>query len=169
MQSLSLAQGTTAVPTPVMSWKQRQRRKNTFGFWVAVAAHVVRSRPGSGRDPTARRTAVVEAVEKVQRSVVSISSEKLASSHSRWPFSSDENQLRLVNGMGSGVLVDGRGYIVTNHHVVDKVQGVIVQLLDGSTYPARVLQSDPVMDLAVIKVDADHAAWRPSRSALPPT
>ena len=82
-----------------------------------------------------RRTAVVEAVEKVQRSVVSISSEKLASSHSRWPFSSEDNQLRLVNGMGSGILVDGRGYIVTNHHVVDKVQGVIVQLVRWKHVP----------------------------------
>jgi serine protease Do len=139
-----------------MSRTERQLRKNAFRFWVVAAALVPLSawaRAGS----ESRRTAVVEAVEKVQRSVVNISSEKLASSHSRWPFSPEDNQLRLVNGMGSGILVDGRGYIVTNHHVVDKVQGVIVQLNDGSTYPARVLQSDPVMDLAVIKIDADHA------------
>jgi len=100
---------------------------------------------------------VVEAVEKVQRCVVSISSEKFAASHNRWPLSPEDNQRRLVNGMGSGVLVDGRGYILTNHHVVDKVGGIIVTLYDGTTYPARVLQYDPVMDLAVIKVDADHS------------
>ena len=104
-----------------------------------------------------RRTAVVQAVEKVQRCVVSISSEKKAASHSRWPFSAEENQRPRVSGMGSGVLVDGRGYILTNHHVVDKVQGIEVQLFDGTTYPARVLQYDAVMDLAVLKVDADHA------------
>ena len=62
-----------------------------------------------------------------------------------------------VSGMGSGVLIDGRGYILTNHHVVDKVQGIVVQLFDGTTYPARVLQFDPVMDLAILKVDADHS------------
>ena len=61
-----------------------------------------------------------------------------------------------VSGMGSGVLIDGRGYILTNHHVVDKVQGIVVQLFDGTTYPARVLQFDPVMDLAILKVDPDH-------------
>jgi serine protease Do len=138
-----------------MSQNERQLLKTTFRFWVAVAALVPLSALArAGSDP--RRTAVVEAVEKAQRCVVSISSEKLASSHSRWPFSPEENQLKLVNGMGSGVLVDGRGYIITNHHVVDKVQGIIVTLFDGSSYPARVLQSDPIMDLAVIKVDADH-------------
>ncbi len=100
-----------------------------------------------------RRTAVVEAVEKSKRSVVSISSEKKATSHSRWPFSAEENQHPRVSGMGSGVVIDGRGYILTNHHVVDKVQGIEVQLHDGTSYPARVLQFDPVMDLAVVKID----------------
>src|ERR1017187_8271225 len=85
-----------------------------------------------------RRTAVVEAVDKVQRTVVSISSEKKAASHSRWPFSAEENQVPRVSGMGTGVLIDARGYILTNHHVVDKVQGIVVQLFDGTTLPARV-------------------------------
>ncbi len=102
----------------------------------------------------ARRTAVVEAVEKVSHCVVSISSEKKSESHSRWPFSPEENQRPRVNGMGSGVLIDRRGYILTNHHVVDKVQGIVVQLYDGTTYPARLLQFDAMMDLAVLKVDA---------------
>ncbi len=104
-----------------------------------------------------RRTAVVEAVEKVHKAVVSISSEKKAASHSRWPFSAEENQAPLVSGMGSGVLIDPRGYVLTNHHVVDRVQGIVVQLFDGTTYTARVLQFDPVMDLAILKVDADRS------------
>src|SRR5207302_10431758 len=49
--------------------------------------------------------------------------------------------------------IDGRGYVLTNHHVVDKVQGIVVQLHDGSTLPARVLQFDAIMDLAVLKID----------------
>ena len=156
MQLLSIAEGTTAVPTPLISQEERQIRRYVLGlsFVVALAAPPTASVRAAGSE--SRRTAVVEAVEKVQRSVVSISSEKLASSHSRWPFSPEENQRRLVNGMGSGVLVDARGYILTNHHVVDKVQGIIVQLFDGTSYPARVLQFDAAMDLAVIKVDADH-------------
>jgi serine protease Do len=100
-----------------------------------------------------RRTPIVEAVEKVHQSVVSISSEKKAESHSRWPFSAEENQQPRVSGMGSGVLIDRRGYILTNHHVVDKVQGIMVQLFDGTTCSARVLQFDTVMDLAILKID----------------
>jgi serine protease Do len=102
----------------------------------------------------ARRTPVVEAVAKVQPSVVSISSEKKAAAASRWPFTAEENARPRVSGMGTGVILDGRGYILTNHHVVDKVQGIEVHLLDGTSYPARVLQHDEGMDLAMLKVDA---------------
>jgi serine protease Do len=138
-----------------MSRKERQRRKQVLSLCFAAAALVALCAPvRAGSD--ARRTAVVEAVEKVQHCVVSITSEKLASSSSRWPFSPAENRLPLVNGMGSGVLVDGRGYVMTNHHVVDKVQGIVVALFDGTKYPAQVIQSDPVMDLALLKIDADH-------------
>jgi serine protease Do len=58
--------------------------------------------------------------------------------------------------MGSGVLIDRRGYILTNHHVVDKVQGIMVQLSDGTTCPGQLLQFDAVMDLAVLKIDPPH-------------
>jgi serine protease Do len=56
--------------------------------------------------------------------------------------------------MGTGVIIDERGYILTNQHVVDRVQTIDVQLQDGTSYPGRVLAADPVMDLAVVKIDA---------------
>lgn len=90
-------------------------------------------------------------------SVVSISSEKKAASTSRWPFSPEENSRPRVSGMGTGVIVDPRGYIVTNQHVVDKVQGIEVAWKDGSnsvTWPARLIQQDAKLDVAVLKVDA---------------
>jgi serine protease Do len=108
----------------------------------------------AGSIPAVRRTPVVEAVEKTEPCVVNISSEKKAASNSRWPFSAEENQRPRVSGMGSGVIIDPRGYILTNHHVVDKVQGIVVELADGTTFPARVLQFDAVMDLALIKVES---------------
>lgn len=117
----------------------------TGGFTIANAETA---------DP--RRTPVVEAVSKVQPCVVSITSEKKAASTSRWPFSQEENQRPRVSGMGTGVLIDGRGYILTNQHVVDKVQGIEVHLADGSVLSARVIQQDEAMDLAMLKVDANR-------------
>lgn len=104
-----------------------------------------------------RETPVVKAVQKIQPCVVSISSEKKAASSSRWPFTAEENSRPRVSGMGTGIILDGRGYILTNYHVVDKVQGIEVHLNDGTNYPARVIQHDEAMDLAMLKVDAGRA------------
>ena len=128
----------------------------TFALSLSVAAVSLGSASvaaGPGTVATGRRTAIVDAVDKAESCVVSISSEKKAASNSRWPFSAEENQRPRISGMGSGVIVDSRGYILTNHHVVDKVQGIEVQLADGTTYPGRVLQYDPVMDLALLKIE----------------
>ena len=121
-------------------------------LWLAVACGTAPQRVEASA--STRRTPVVEAVQKSQPSVVSISSEKKAASSSRWPFSPEENQRPRVSGMGTGVILDGRGYILTNHHVVDKVQGIEVHLVDGASYPARLIQYDEVMDLAMLKIDA---------------
>ena len=60
---------------------------------------------------------------------------------------------RRVNGMGTGVVIDPRGYIVTNHHVVDGVHEIIVTLADGRRHVAKLLARDLETDLAVIKID----------------
>lgn len=124
-----------------------------MGLWIAGLLAI--SVPGlvqAGQSD--RKTAVVQAIQKVQPSVVSISSEKRSASSSRWPFSAEETQRPRVSGMGTGVIVDHRGFILTNHHVVDKVQGIEVQLSDGNVFPARIIQQDPSLDIAVIKIDA---------------
>jgi len=148
------AVGTTAVPMPLL--RHREGVLGTFALSLSVLAMLSLAAPGvvsAGPVSAARRTPIVEAVEKSQPSVVNISSEKKAASNSRWPFSAEENQRPRISGMGSGVIIDPRGYILTNHHVVDKVQGIEVQLADGTTYPGRVLQFDPVMDLALVKIE----------------
>ena len=119
-----------------------------WAVWGFGGADVAR---GAG---TRRPTPTALAVKKVLPSVVSISSEKKAASSSRWPFSPEESSRPRVSGMGTGVIIDGRGYILTNYHVVDKVQGIEVHLHDGSVLPARAVQRDEAMDLAVLKVDA---------------
>jgi S1-C subfamily serine protease len=60
-----------------------------------------------------------------------------------------------VNGnsaIGSGVIIDGRGYIVTNNHVVQGAQSVDVVLFDGTHLSGQITGTDPADDLAVIKV-----------------
>jgi 2-alkenal reductase len=54
---------------------------------------------------------------------------------------------------GSGVIIDDAGYIVTNHHVIDGQRSLAVIFFDGSRRSATLIGSDPLMDLAVLKVD----------------
>lgn len=58
-----------------------------------------------------------------------------------------------VASLGSGVIVDRRGYIITNHHVIESAEAIEVLLADGRSAPARIVGSDPETDLAVIRID----------------
>jgi len=59
-----------------------------------------------------------------------------------------------TQGSGSGAILDAKGHILTNHHVVANAQKLEVALADGSRWPAKLIGSDPDNDLAVIKIDA---------------
>jgi len=61
-----------------------------------------------------------------------------------------------TQGSGSGSIIDTRGHILTNHHVVANAQKLEVTLADGSKWPAKLIGSDPDSDLAVIKIDAPN-------------
>ncbi len=59
-----------------------------------------------------------------------------------------------TQGSGSGSIIDAKGHILTNHHVVANAQKLEVTLADGSKWPAKLVGSDPDSDLAVIQIDA---------------
>ena len=59
-----------------------------------------------------------------------------------------------AQGSGSGSIIDTKGHILTNHHVVANAQKLEVTLADGSKWPAKLIGSDPDSDLAVIKIEA---------------
>jgi serine protease Do len=74
-----------------------------------------------------------------------------------------------VSGAGSGFIIDPSGLIVTNNHVVDRADKIVVSLTDGRQLPARVLGRDELTDVAVIKVESTEAlpavTWGDSRKA----
>jgi serine protease Do len=59
-------------------------------------------------------------------------------------------------GLGSGVVVSGDGYILTNHHVIDGADRIRVEFTDGRTLDAKLVGSDQPSDLAVLKVDGSN-------------
>ncbi|MGE3408160.1 MAG: trypsin-like peptidase domain-containing protein [Pirellulales bacterium] len=95
----------------------------------------------------------MKAIERIQPSVVNIHGEKSVSSEE--PRAIGEAP-RRVNGMGTGVFIDERGFILTNFHVVEGVKKIQVTMPDGAAFGARLVAKDTRTDLAVIKIEADE-------------
>lgn len=109
---------------------------------------------GAGADELAttslRRTAIVKAVEAAQPSVVNIHGRKTVRDNAALTDAS-----RQVNGMGTGIIIDERGYIITNYHVVEGVGRIQVTLHDDSELVAQLIAHDPKTDLAIIKINTE--------------
>jgi len=63
---------------------------------------------------------------------------------------------RKAQAMGSGFIIDADGYVITNHHVVENADEIVVILNDGTELEAEVIGSDRRTDIALLKVKADH-------------
>ncbi|KPJ92348.1 MAG: serine endoprotease DegQ, partial [Gammaproteobacteria bacterium SG8_11] len=64
---------------------------------------------------------------------------------------------RESQSLGSGVIIDAKkGYVLTNNHVIDKADEITVTLGDRRSFTAKVIGTDPEVDLAVIQIDADN-------------
>lgn len=62
-----------------------------------------------------------------------------------------------TNAIGSGVIIDSKeGFILTNNHVVEEMDGIKVKLIDKREYEATIIGTDPKTDLAVLKIEADN-------------
>lgn len=126
------------------------RRPSTVAALAALAGVLLCSTAGASE---LRRNAIVRAVENCRGAVVNIHGEKtVAAGYDEIGPVGDAP--RRVNGMGTGVVVDPRGYIVTNHHVVQGVRRIQVTLADGEDCLAKLVSYDKATDLAVIKIDA---------------
>ena len=98
-----------------------------------------------------RETPIVRAVRNARPSVVNIQGQKTV------PDEANAGSTRQVNGMGTGVVIDPRGYILTNHHVVDGVRQIRVTLDDGKVSIAQIIARDRQTDLAVIKINVGRS------------
>ncbi len=104
-----------------------------------------------------RRTAIVNAVERASPAVVNISAiQRVAqlTSFDEWFWGEiPESRLRSLREVGSGVIVDKIGYILTNHHVVENADRIKVAISDGRELEAHILGYDYLSDLALLKID----------------
>ena len=97
----------------------------------------------------------VDLAEKVGPSVVNIDTvARRKVEVVPFPFGAPESRFLEQRGLGSGFIVEPNGLILTNNHVVQGATQVLVTLSDGRKFPARVVGRDPVVDLAVLKIEA---------------
>ena len=126
--------------------------------WV-LAGCLVANSLGAWSSPalaeSLRHTPVVTAVKKTRRSIVNIHGRKTIRSDTA---ESRNRTVRLVNGMGTGVVIDRRGYILTNYHVIEDVEKIHVTLANQERVIGKLINYDAANDLAVIKI--------PSQSSL---
>lgn len=124
-------------------------------FGALAAAPVDDASSDAARDP------VVLAVQKVLPAVVNISTERIVEREFNDPFEDlfrqffsqpRRSQAQGIQSLGSGVIVDEDGWIITNWHVVQRATKINVILADGSHYDAQYVSGDDKNDLALLRI-----------------
>ncbi len=139
--------------------KQVSRWGMLLGVVLAVTAST-----NARADLARRRNEIVEVVQKVSPAVVFIGTESEVESPFRGRrspleefFGAPPRQRQRQQGLGSGVIVDPNGIIITNDHVIRGASAIHVVLADGRELEAEVIGSDANNDLAVLKVSSKQA------------
>ena len=146
-----------------------------------VAAAIVLAAPALAQSPAAReranrsaavdqsrQTAIVDAAAKISPAVVSVNVLKRARQVTRDPFDFffvPRESERTVEGFGSGFVVSKDGVVITNQHVTEGADQIVVTMRDGRDYPAKVLGEDPLTDIAVLKIEGTNLPTTPLGSS----
>ena len=142
-----------------------------IGIGAILAGHPAVAQDGSqsaARAPEALSASFVEIASRVEPAVVNIdtmqvSSDIAESDNEDKPERNQSNpfydmlrrpQPRPTRGVGSGFIIDPKGYILTNNHVIDGATRITISLLTGERFRGKVIGIDKETDLAVIKIDA---------------
>ncbi|MDQ6723837.1 MAG: trypsin-like peptidase domain-containing protein [Thermoproteota archaeon] len=99
--------------------------------------------------PTYNENLIINAVEKVSKDVVNIASVRMVK----------DQLLRIfpIEGVGSGVIIDKKGYILTNNHVIERADKLRITTTDGNVFDGIVMGTDKLTDLAVIRIESKEA------------
>jgi len=137
----------------------------TVSLLAATALASVTAAPHARAQDLARsrRTAIVTAAGRVAPAVVSVNVLRREREFPQDPFDRffmPRGYEQTIEGYGSGFIVSADGVVITNQHVTQGAEQIVVTMRDGRDFPARVLGEDPLTDIAVLRVDA---------ADLPPT
>jgi len=102
---------------------------------------------GSSSTTTLQTVDLTDVIAAAQKSVVTITADGISGSDFS-PFGAP------TGGIGSGVIITANGYILTNRHVVEGARTLSVQVQDGKSYKAELIEQSDTKDLALIKIDA---------------
>ena len=144
-----------------------------IGIGAILAGHPAIAQDGpqsAARAPEALSASFVEIASRVEPAVVNIDTMQVSndiaeSDNEDKPERNQSNpfydmlrrpQPRPTRGVGSGFIIDPKGYILTNNHVIDGATRITISLLTGERFRGKVIGIDKETDLAVIKIEAPH-------------